>query len=175
MKRLALVALGLLTFTLASESPVAAGRCDMLVDNASKTAASIFMGEVIAVGEPRDVKVGSRTEKLYVTKFFVWERWKGPKSLEAEVLTELPSHWGLTEMRVGFVYLVYAFPVSLPDGSSNIEGVVRRYSPTISFSRYALSDAFRLDRIFKPKATQRTYLFELPPQPKKFCLVCCID
>lgn len=172
MRRIVLVVLVLLTVTLASASPVAAGRCDMLVDNGSKTAASIFMGEVIAVGEPRDVKIGSRTEKLYVTKFFVWERWKGPKSLEAEVLTELPTHWGLPQMRVGFIYLVYAFPVSLSDGSPNIEGVVRRYSPTIAFSRSALSDAFRLDRIFKPKSTAP---FWPPKQPKKFCLVCCID
>ena len=175
MRRIALAVLGLLMVTLASASPVAAGRCDALVDNASKTAASIFMGEVIAVGEPREVTIGSRTEMLYVTKFFVWERWKGPKSLEAEVLTELPFHWGLPQMRVGSVYLVYAFPVSIQDQSSKFEGIVTHYSPTIPFHRFALSDAFALDRIFKPKATQRMFLFSPPQQPKKFCLVCCIE
>lgn len=175
MIRIALVILGLLTVTLASASTVAAGHCDGLVSNASKTAASIFMGEVIAVGEPREVTIGYKTEKLYVTKFFVWERWKGPNSLEAEVLTEMPFHWGLPQMRVGAVYLVYAFPVSIRDGSSKIEGVITHYSPTTFFSRSALSQAFELDRIFKPKSIQRPYLFAPPQEPKKFCLVCCID
>lgn len=150
-------------------------RRDGLIDNASKTAASIFMGQVIAVSEPREVTIGFKTEKLYVTKFFVWERWKGPKSLEAEVLTEMPFHWGLPQMRVGSVFLVFAFPVSIPDGSSNIEGIVTHNSPTTFFTDLAYIQMFELDRIFKPKVTQRTYLFAPPPQPRKFCLVCCID
>jgi hypothetical protein len=173
MIRIALVVLALLTLTFASASPVAAGRCDMLVDHASKTAASISMGEVIAVGEPREVNLDSKTEKLYVTKFFVWERWKGPKSLEAEVLTEIPFHYGLPQMRVGSVYLVYAFPVFVPDGTSIIEGVVTHYSPTIPFSTLAYLQIFELDRIFKPRVTQRTSILSRPQHPNHFCLVCC--
>ncbi len=131
MKRITLLVFGLLTLTLAGGSTTLACPCsNFTVEGASKFAASIFIGEVTEVGDPRVVKIGPTTEKLYVTRFLVRERWKGPKAIEAEVLTELPFHYGLPQMHVGMVLLVYAFPVYTADGSSKIEGLVTRCTRT---------------------------------------------
>jgi hypothetical protein len=175
MRRIALLVLGLLTLTLASASTTLACPCSTFtVEDSGKFAASIFIGEVIDVGEPREVKLADKIEKLYMTKFLVWERWKGPKSHNAEVWTQAPFHYGLPQMRVGMVFLVYAFPVYIPGSSSNIEGLVTSCTRTTQFSAFAFPDVFALDKIFKPKATQPTPLLWPIQQPKKVCKFCCL-
>jgi|RhiMethySRZTD1v2_1073278.scaffolds.fasta_scaffold01356_14 hypothetical protein len=172
MRRIALLVVGLLMLTLAGASTALACECtDYTVEDSSKVAASIFIGEIIDVGEPREVKLGDKTEKLYLTKFFVQERWKGPKSVHAEVLTDLPSHYGLSQMRAGMVLLVYAFPLSIPGGSSNIEGLVISCSRTTFFNNQAFADVFALDKIFKSKVSPTTPLLWPSQQMKKSCLV----
>jgi len=181
VRRIALV-LGLLTMTLANAPLAVACDCsDFLVESASKTSASIFIGEVIDVSDPREMLIESKTEKVYVTRFLVWERWKGTKSIEAEVLIELPAHY--TQMSVGEVYLVYANPLTLQEGSAKIEGIVRRSTRTALIERpgpqqkavnpLPFSDVFQLDKIFKPAAVQRIPVFRDYQKPKGFCLVCC--
>ena len=182
MRRIALVVLGLLTMTFASASWARACDCsNFLIEDASKTSASIFIGEVIDVSDPREVLIESKTEKVYLTRFLVWERWKGAKSIEAEILVELPVH--NTQMTVGEVYLVYAKPLALQDGSAKIEGIVTRCTRTALMERpgpqqkvvnpLPFYDVFKLDKIFKPTA-QRTPAFQRNEKPKSFCLVCCL-
>lgn len=181
MRRTALAVLGLLTITFTGASRAGACDCgDFLVEDASKTSASIFIGEVVDVSDPREMFVGSKMEKVYLTRFLVWERWKGTKSVEAEVLVELPAH--SAQMSVGEVYLVYAKPLFLQDGSAKIEGVVTRCTRTALMEGLGprqkvvnplpFYDVFKLDKIFKP-TEQRTPVFQRNEKPKRFCLVCC--
>lgn len=181
MKRTTLVVLAILTMTFASAFPAAACDCsDFFVEGASETSASIFMGEVIDVSGPREVLIGSETEKVYLTRFLVWERWKGPKSIEAEVLVEPLEYYA--PMKVGEVYLVYAKPLARKDGSAKIEGIVNGCTRTVliqrpGFQQNAVNlmpfhDVFQLDKIFGP-TTQRTSVFQPYEKPKSFCLVCC--
>lgn len=184
MKRIAVLVFGSLIMMVAGVAPIAACSCsDFVVEGASKAAASIFIGEVVHVGEPREVVIGSTTAKLYVTRFFVYERWKGPKSVEAEVLTELPAHYGLDQMNVGDIYLIYARPVTVPQGPTTIEGIVTscsrgsfigRSGSEQVFTATAFHDVFELDRIFNPRNPRRTSMFWRAQQPTKLCLVCCL-
>jgi len=181
MRRKVFVVLGLLTITLAGASPAVACNCtDFFVEDASKASASIFIGEVVNVSDVRDVLIEAKTEKVYLARFLVWERWKGPKAIEAEVLIDLPVHH--TQMSVGEVYLVYANPLTLQDGTAKTEGIVTRCSRTALIERpgpqqkavnpMPFSDVFQLDKIFKPTA-QRTPVFPRHEKSKNFCLVCC--
>ena len=73
--RTALVVLFLLIMIFASAPLAVACDCDdFAVEDASKTSASIFIGEVISVSDPREAFIGSKTEKVYLTTFLVWER-----------------------------------------------------------------------------------------------------
>ena len=176
MRRITLLVFGLLTVTLAGASTALACHCsNFTVEGSSKVAASIFIGEVTEVGEPRDVKIGPHTQKLYVTRFLVRERWKGPKSIDAEVLTELPLHYGLPQMSVGMVLLVYAFPIPDAGGLSNIEGLVTSCTRTRALRDVALSDVFALDKIFKPQTTRGTPLLWPSQQLTRSCRFCCMD
>ena len=63
MRRIALLVVGLLMLMLAGASTALACECtDYTVEDSSKVAASIFIGEIIDVGEPREVKLGDKTE-----------------------------------------------------------------------------------------------------------------
>lgn len=166
MKRMTLVVLWLLTMTLASASSADACDCgDFLVEDASKTSASIFMGEVIDVSDPREVSIGSKSEKVYLTRFLVWERWKGAKSIEAEVLVEPLGYY--TQMRVGEVYLVYAKPLALQDSSTKIEGIVNDCTRTTLMLRpgpqqkvvnpLPFYDVFKLDKYLSQRRNERPY------------------
>jgi hypothetical protein len=182
MRRAACVVLVLVTVTFASASLAVACDCgDFLVEDASKASASIFIGEVVGVSDPHEMVIGSKTEEAYLTKFLVWERWKGAKSIEAEVLIVLPGHH--TQMIVGEVYLVYANALGLQDGFVKIEGIVTRCTRTALIERAApqqpavnplpFYDVFKLDKIFK-SAAQRTPVFQRLEKSRNFCLICCL-
>jgi hypothetical protein len=173
MKRITLLVFGLLTVTLAGASTALACRCNFTVEGSSKFAVSVFIGEVTKVGDPREVKMGPHTEKLYVTRFLVRERWKGPKSIEEEVLTELPVDYGLPQMQVGMVLLVYAFPVYIPSGSS--AELITNCSRTRVLSDSAFTDVFTLDKIFRPAAARVTAELWPSRQLTTSCRFCCID
>jgi hypothetical protein len=181
MRRTALMVLGLLIMTFASACPAVACGCgDFLVEDASKASASIFIGEVVGVSDSREMLIGSKTEKVYLSRFLVLERWKGAKSIEAEVLIDLPGHY--VQMSVGEVYLVYATPLALEDASTKIEGIVTRCTRTALIERpgprqktvnpLPFFDVFKLDKIFKSTA-QSTSIFQRYEKLKSFCLVCC--
>jgi hypothetical protein len=82
MRRAACVVLVLVTVTFASASLAVACDCgDFLVEDASKASASIFIGEVVRVSDRHEMLIESKTEEVYLTKFLVWERWKGQNQL----------------------------------------------------------------------------------------------
>jgi hypothetical protein len=181
MRRTASLVLALLIMTFAATArTVGCGCGDLFVEDASKASASIFIGEVVDVSDPYNMLIGSNTEQVYLTKFLVWERWKGAKSIEAAVLIDLPGH--LPQMSVGEVYLVYANPLALQGGSAKVEGIVTPCSRTSLIERPGLQqkvlnprpffDIFKLDKIFGP-AAQRTPVFRRHEEAKSFCLVCC--
>lgn len=145
-------------------------------------AASIFIGDVVEVSGPREVLTSSGVQKFYVTRFFVWDRWKGAKGFDVEILTPLleDSCVAYPPMSIGATYLVFANPLSVKNASPKIQGIVTSCTltslfvgagpePTVRSS--ALATIFELDKLTNPPP-QRTPAFGRKPVGKDFCLFC---
>ncbi len=184
MRKKALVVLSLLVIVLASKSHARACFCVAPpVEKSYQKSASIFVGEVVQIGVPRDVETGSAIEQLYPVKFFVWEQWKGPKAFEVEVLSpqKQRSCFDRPPMAIGETYLVFAEPVTVKDGSLKIQGVVNSCTLTTLFigsgpqpkvNLEALATIFGLDKLTKPAPQQRTPAFGRKEIGKGLCLYC---
>lgn len=183
MRRIALTAFGLLVMTVGSASPVAACYCVLRsTDEAFEVSASVFLGQVVEVSGPRVVGFGSQTKKIQVTRFFVWQQWKGAKALEIEVFVDVPANscGADRSMKVGEMYMVFADPVSINDISPKIQGVVtvctNTYritgpNPHSDFSNdRAVLDALVLDKLGGSRAPIRTPAFERVIINKCLCL-----
>lgn len=136
-------------------------------------AANIFIGEVVEVSGPREVATGSGVEKFNVTRFFVWDRWKGAKTFDVEVLSELPENSCVAypPMRVGEVYVIFAQPFTVKNGSPKIQGIVTTCTRTVRMVGAGpqhqvyvntLATIFALDNLTKPPA-QSTPAFGRQP------------
>jgi hypothetical protein len=142
-------------------------------------AANIFIGEVVEVSGPREVATVSGVEKFNVTRFFAWDRWKGTKTLDVEVLSELPENSCVAypPMRVGEVYVVFARPFNVKHSSANLQGLVttcslttRMVGPGPQHQVYvnALATIFALDNLTKPVRPQRILAFGRQPTGNVF-------
>jgi hypothetical protein len=145
-----------------------------LVENEFVKAANIFIGEVVDVSGPREVATGSGVEKFNVIRFFVWDRWKGAKTFDVEVLSELPENSCVAypPMRVGEIYVVFAQPFTVKNGSQNLQGLVTTCTlttrmvgpgPQHEVHVNALATIFALDKLTKPATPQRTPAFGRQP------------
>lgn len=181
MRRIALTLLALVVIPLAAQRVAACDCSHFSVEGASKTSASIFIGQVIDVGEPREIITALQTQKLQVVRFLVWERWKGPKSIEASVLTQLDGAFTGYRINVGDIHLVYADPITVQFGADNVEGIVtgctrsallQQSDPQRVIIR-PLEDVFKLDKLFKSPAAEQKFSFSPEQKPKHFCMVCC--
>jgi hypothetical protein len=181
-----LAILGLLTITVATAAP-ATIPCYCVgppVEKSLQRAASVFMGQVVEVSGPRSVSVGEAVQKFYVTKFSVWDQWKGNRAPEVEVLTELheDSCVAYPRMTVGERYLVFANPITVKADSPNIQGIVTTCTLTTRVSGpgpeyeltngHALATMFDLDKLTKAAPPKRIPAFGLQPIGKGFCLIC---
>jgi len=187
MKKI-LVILGALLIVQASEVQVIeaqVAQCFCVggpVEKQFVEAASIFIGDVVEVSGPREVLTGSGVQKFYVTRFFVWDRWKGAKGFDVEVLTELleDSCVAYPPMSIGATYLIFANPLSVKNGSPKIQGIVTSCTltslfvgsgpqPTVRLG--ALATIFELDKLTNPPP-QRTPAFGRKEMGKGLCLIC---
>jgi hypothetical protein len=183
MRRIALTAFGLLVITVASASPVAACYCaHRSTDEAFDVSASVFLGQIVEVSGPREIDVGYKIQKFYVTRFFVWQQWKGAKAIEIEVLFEIPANscGANPPMKVGEMYMVFADPFSVKQGSPKIQGIVTACSntyrlsgpnPQSEFSNFrAVSDSLVLDKLDGSRVPLRTPAFGQTMMNKCLCL-----
>ena len=172
MRRTAVTFLGLLVITIASVTPAAACYCAFRsTDEAFEVSARVFLGQVVEVSAPREIKFGSETKKVHVTRFFVWEKWKGTKALEVEVFFEIPANSCSTEplIKVGEMYMVFSDSVSVKEGFPKVQGIVTICSNTYRVSGpdpqseftdlRAVSDALMLDKLRRSRVPLRTPLF----------------
>jgi|GEM_PF-2577620 len=184
MRKRALVVLSLLLIVLANETRARACTCVAPgVDKAFQTSASIFVGEVMQISGPLDVEIGSNVEQLHRVKFFVWERWKGPKAFEVEILSpqKQRSCFDRPPMEIGETYLIFADPVSVKNGSPQIQGHVTSCTLTTLFIGAgpqpkirldALATIFLLDKLTGPAPPQRTPAFGRKEIHTKLCAFC---
>ena len=186
MRLMTFAILGLLAIKVASASP-AISPCYCAgppVEKSLQRAASVFMGEVVEISGPRPMAVDGEVQNFYVTRFSVWDQWKGKKALEIEVLTELRDNSCVAYplMTVGERYLVFANPVAVKDDSPNVQGIVTTCTLTTRVSGpgpeyevakgHALATMFDLDKLTKRAPPKRIPAFGLQPIGKGFCLIC---
>jgi hypothetical protein len=174
--------MSLLLIMLATESQARACWCiPPMVDKAFETSASIFVGEVVQISGPREVQTESGVEQLYPVKFFVWERWKGAKAFEVEVLSpqKQRSCFDRPPMQIGETYLVFADPMTV-EGSPRIRGIIKPCSRTTLFvgsgsepvvGLDAVATILELDKVAK-RAPQRTPALGRQEIGRARCLFC---
>ena len=182
MRKMVFVILSLLLMVLANESQAKACFCVAPpLDKSFEAAASVFIGEVVQISGPSDVETGSGVEQFYVVKFFVWEQWKGTKGFEVELLSpKQRSCFGGPELEIGKKYLIFADPVTVKDGSTKIQGILKPCTltslfvgsgpqPTVRLD--ALATIFALDKLTNPPP-QRMPAFGRKEIGKGLCLFC---
>lgn len=184
MRRILLTGLALMAVTLACSSP-AFSSCFCMGGSVEKQfarAANIFIGQVVEVSGPREVAHGSGAQKLYVTRLFVRDRWKGNNAFDVEILTELrDSCTAYPQMSIDETYLVFADPIAVKGASSKTQGLVTTCgltallvgsgpNPVVGLN--ALATIFELDKLIGRELPKRTPAFDFKPIDRNFCLFC---
>lgn len=169
MKRVGLGFLGSLVLMMTAASPAAACFCGgPSLDEAFNRAAEVFVGQVVGIDGPRSIEMESGVKQYYVVKFFVWDRWKGSKAIQVQVLSHREeSCFDDPPMKVDQIYLVFADPLTSKNSSSNIEGIVTTCGRTSRMAgpgpethrNNGLADMFSLDRLVKQEQSFQNNLF----------------
>jgi hypothetical protein len=186
MRNKVFVILSLLVTVLLCESRAAAS-CFCVsprIAQSLKKSASVFIGRVTQISGPREVRIGDRTEQLYVVKFFVWERWKGAEGLEVEILsTQKENVWCFEypALKIGETHLIFADPIDSKDVSANVEGIVNGCSnstrligpgPEFEINGWSLYPLFELDSLTRPQPAQIRTGFRGPQLGPRVCMIC---
>jgi hypothetical protein len=172
MRKRLLVVLGPLLIMLAGATQAVACYCGKPVLNkVLEKSESVFVGQVVEISGPRGIEIGANAQNLYVIKFFVWERWKGARDREVQILAEQgeKSCFAYPPMRVGETYLVFAQPVTVNNASVQVQGMVDNCTRTSRLGgasprpevdkETGLLDLFALDRLTKQGTPQGALLF----------------
>jgi|SRR6185369_4765200 len=171
MKKFVLLGLAIVSIPI-SVTPVSACYCGRpIIAQAFRQSVAVFVGDVVEISGPQQVKMEVGIKSVYKIRFLVWELWKGTNAIEIEVLSAQSeaSCFDYPPLKVGETYLVFTDPIPPNDLSPGIQGIITNCNLTTRFGGptprsdvdrgNALRDMFALDRIIKGLRSEESWVY----------------